>query len=210
MPLDKNDDAQIEALMRRLILVIVAAVLIVAVPVLLTLIYFESRIDQVDDLAYTGPLEGTSVALEGAPRARADGALVYVPAYSHIYHEDGEPHLLTVTLSVRNTDPENAIWVEEISYHNSAGDKVRDYLKEVLVLGPLATTEVVVERRDRTGGSGANFLVAWSSAERVSRPLIESVMVDTSNRLGIAFVRPGTTIRDQHNDHPELTGMDGE
>ena len=38
----------------------------------------------------------------------SDGKTIYVPAYSHIYIGDHEkPFLLTVTLSIRNTDPEH-------------------------------------------------------------------------------------------------------
>ena len=60
---------------------------------------------------------------------------------------------LTATLSVRNTDAEHPIQIDSVRYYDSAGAFLRDYLTALLVLGPMASTEFVVERPDRSGGA---------------------------------------------------------
>ena len=57
-------------------------------------------------------------------------------------------------------------------------------------LKPLQTIEFLIERRDATGGSGANFIVVWHAPnERAHAPLIEAVMVGRSGTNAISFVR---------------------
>lgn len=125
------------------------------------------------------------------------GAVVYVPVYSHIYHQDGTRKVdLAATLSVRNTDPEHPMTVASVAYYDSDGRFVRDRLDGPLVLGPLETRSFVVEEQDATGGSGANFLVTWSASAAVSEPLIEAVMISTANSQGLSFVGQGRTVRE--------------
>ncbi|MBW2259662.1 MAG: DUF3124 domain-containing protein, partial [Deltaproteobacteria bacterium] len=44
------------------------------------------------------------------------------------------------------------------------------------------------------GGPGANFIVKWRSKNPVNKPIIESIMSDTSGTLGISFHCPGREI----------------
>lgn len=130
------------------------------------------------------------------PEGTTAGAVVYVPVYSHIYYRDATRRIeLAATLSVRNTDPERPVTVASVAYYDSDGHPVREYLDRPLVLGPLGTRSFVVEEHDQTGGSGANFLVTWSSEEAVSEPLIEGVMISTASSQGLSFVGEGRTIR---------------
>lgn len=123
------------------------------------------------------------------------GQTVYVPAYSHIYGGDREqPVYLTVTLSIRNTDPENSITVGRVGYYSPEGKLIQNYLKAPLILAPLASTRYVVPESDRTGGSGASFLVRWSAEEKVTEPLIESVMIGIRMQQGISFTSRGQVI----------------
>jgi len=88
------------------------------------------------------------------------GQTVYVPAYSHIYHGDRDkPFYLTVTLSIRNTDLNYSINIFSVDYYDSDGKLLKRYLEEESTLSALATTRYVVKEFDRTGGSGANFIV---------------------------------------------------
>lgn len=135
----------------------------------------------------------------------SQGQVVYVPAYSHVYHEDGKPHLLTITLSVRNTSDENDMVVRSVRYFDTKGKEVKSYLKKPLKLGPLGTTEILVSRDDATGGSGANFLVDWVSANPISDPIIEAVMIDTAGQQGISFARSGRVIREVNRNRDDET-----
>ena len=125
----------------------------------------------------------------------SQGQTLYVPVYSHIYSGDRErPVYLAVTVSIRNTDPARAIQLIAVDYYNSEGRKLQGYLEKPLDLAPLATVRYVVKESDKSGGSGANFLVRWQSAEPVNPPLTESVMISTASQLGISFTSRGVPI----------------
>jgi hypothetical protein len=127
------------------------------------------------------------------------GQTVYIPAYSHIYHGNREaPLLLSVTLSIRNTDPANALTVTAVNYHETEGALLKEYIKEPIVLGPLGTERYIVPQRDSSGGSGANFIVEWHSEKPINPPIMETVMISTQSQLGISFTSRGQAILPQH------------
>jgi hypothetical protein len=124
------------------------------------------------------------------------GQTVYIPAYSHIYHGNKEtPLLLSVTLSIRNVDPNNPLTITAVNYHETQGPLVKEYIKESLILGPLGSERFIVPQRDNTGGSGANFIVDWHSDKPINPPIIESVMIGTQSQLGISFTSRGQAIQ---------------
>ena len=69
------------------------------------------------------------------------------------------------------------------------------YLDKPLVLGPLQTTNIVIEKSDKSGGTGANFLIECQAAGEASSPLVEAVMVNASSNLGIAFTTQARVLR---------------
>ena len=139
------------------------------------------------------PAEG-GVALEAAPIDVRKGQVVYVSAYSHVYHGDGARFLMAVTLSIRNTSPSDSIVIRSVRYYDSAGNLVKETTEVPLRLAPLATAEFLIPEQDPSGGSGANFLVEWV-AERpdITLPVIETVMVTTHSQ-GISFLATGRVI----------------
>ncbi len=139
----------------------------------------------------------SGITLPDWPSNAVEGAVVYVPVYSHIYHRDATRDInLAATLSVRNTDPERSISVSSIAYFDSEGQMIREYVEIPLTLGPMFTHSFVVEEKDQAGGVGANFLVTWSSDERVSDPIIQAIMISTANSLGLSFVGEGQVVRE--------------
>ena len=145
-------------------------------------------------------IAGTFLAISALATAVAEnrlsqGQTLYVPVYSHIYSGDRErPVYLAVTVSIRNTDPARAIQLTTVDYYNSEGRLLQRYLEKPLDLAPLATVRYVVKESDKSGGSGANFLVRWQSREPVNPPLTESVMISTASQLGISFTSRGVPI----------------
>jgi hypothetical protein len=130
------------------------------------------------------------------PLPLTTGQMVYIPAYSHIYHGNKEtPLLLSVTLSIRNVDPNNSLTVTAVNYHETQGPLVKQFIKEALILGPLGSERFVVPQKDNTGGSGANFIVEWYSEKPINPPIIESVMIGTQSQLGISFTSRGQAIQ---------------
>jgi hypothetical protein len=128
------------------------------------------------------------------------GQTVYVPIYSHIYSGvKGRPFDLAATLSIRNTDPLYPITLVSVKYYDSDGKLVEDHiLKKPKQLSALVSARYVITEGDKTGGSGANFMVVWKSDQKVNPPIIEAVMIGTHSGQGISFLSRGQVIKEDH------------
>lgn len=132
------------------------------------------------------------------------GQLIYVPVYSHIYQQDRQQTFnLTTTLSIRNVDPFRRLVIEEVVYYDSDGNLIQHFLQNEKELGPLSSTSFVVEERDLRGGVGANFLVSWASEEPVSTPVVEAIMISTSQQQGISFLSVGRVLQEYQEGKKE-------
>jgi hypothetical protein len=59
----------------------------------------------------------------------------------------------------------------------------------------LASTRYIIAEGDKTGGSGANFIVVWKSENKVNPPIIEGVMIGTRSGQEISFVSRGQSLK---------------
>ncbi len=135
------------------------------------------------------------------------GQMIYVPVYSHIYQQDRQKTFnLTTTLSFRNTDPYRSLTLTEVSYYDLDGNLVQQYLDDSLKLKPLASTSFVVEERDLRGGVGANFIVQWRSDQPVTPPVVEAIMISTSQQQGISFLSTGRVLQENQPAQPTNSG----
>ena len=131
----------------------------------------------------------------GADMRLFKGQTIYVPVYSHIYSGDREqPFYLAATLSIRNTDTKHAIMLTAVDYYDSDGKFLKHYLDKALSLDAMATKRYVVPESDKSGGSGAKFIIKWQSEQPVGEPLIESVMISTKTQQGISFTSRGRVL----------------
>lgn len=122
---------------------------------------------------------------------------VYVPVYSHVLiGPRGLAFNLAVTLAIRNTDPKNPITVTTADYYDTDGKLVKRFIKSPLKLNPMASTHLLIEEADTSGGIGANFIVRWNAEKEVNAPIVESVMIGGRSGQGISFVSPGQEISD--------------
>jgi len=123
------------------------------------------------------------------------GQHIYVPAYSHIYSGDREkPFLLTVTLSIRNIDPNHQIKITVVDYYETQGKLLKKYIDKPTILNPLESLRYVIPEKDKSGGSGANFMVKWQSDKFVNPPIIESIMIGTQSQQGVSFTSRGQEV----------------
>ncbi|MGD9077062.1 MAG: DUF3124 domain-containing protein [Desulfobacteraceae bacterium] len=123
------------------------------------------------------------------------GQILYVPAYSHIYSGDRErPFLLTVTLSIRNVDTKHQIKITLVDYYETQGKLLKKLIDKPKTLKPLESLRYVIPERDKSGGSGANFIVEWQSDKFVNPPIVESIMISTKSKQGISFTSRGKEI----------------
>ena len=162
---------------------------------MLFVINIATQVDDIEEQLKHAPPKG----LEASPSAETvtDSKTIYVPVYSHIYAQGGKPYLLETTLSIRNTDKTHPITLNALNYFNTAGKLVKSYLNKPASLAPLATTEILVEQHKTDGGSGANFLVEWSSVKEANAPLIEAVMIGIEGQTSISFVSTGVSVGGQ-------------
>jgi hypothetical protein len=128
--------------------------------------------------------------------AKTTGQSVYVPVYSHIYHGNKEAQLLlSVTLSIRNTDPENSISISVVDYYDSQGKLLKHFIQAPVPLSPLGSERYIIPQNDKSGGSGANFIVIWQAEAPTNPPIIETIMIGTQSQLGISFTSRGQALQ---------------
>ena len=133
------------------------------------------------------------MAFGQTPQGRSLGQNLYLPIYSHIWHgemdKNGQPMktLVSVSVSIRNTDPAKSIRIVSAQYFDTDGKKLRDYVTAPKTIGPMGTYELFVPRSDDTGGSGANFVITWKSDKPASPPIVEGFHANLPVGRSIAF-----------------------
>lgn len=116
---------------------------------------------------------------------------IYLPVYSHVYTSENLHEPMGITLSIRNTDFINYLYIKEIVYYNTYGDLIDSYIKKPHILKPMASIDFVVDLRDMRGGSGANFIIKWAGLENITIPIIQAVMVNNSGNRAFSFITNG-------------------
>ncbi|HWA97611.1 MAG TPA: DUF3124 domain-containing protein [Pirellulales bacterium] len=150
---------------------------------------------------------GAGIGVQSAATAKPDGdehgELIYVPIYSSIFYDNAQHTLeLAATLAIHNVNADQSITITRADYYNTDGKLLKRYAEQPLVLRPLETRSILIEKRDTTGGTGANFLVEWRDSTQVASPVIEAVMVNAASNLGIAFTSPGRVVQ-RYGNWPE-------
>jgi hypothetical protein len=102
---------------------------------------------------------------------------------------------LSALVSLRNTDPRQAITIQSARYYDTGGKPLREYFAKPHTLAPLGTLELFVERDDLTGGSGANFVIVWRAARPANPPIVEAVHADISGNRTLSFITTARPIR---------------
>lgn len=120
----------------------------------------------------------------------------YLSIYSQIYSStEKRTHSLTATVSVRNTNNLDSIYIEKVEYYNTSGELIRTYINSPVYVAPMETIEIVISEDDLAGGTGANFLFDWKKKEETPEPFFEGVMISTSGQQGLSFTTHGRRIR---------------
>ena len=123
---------------------------------------------------------------------------IYVPIYSDIYFDEtNQKDLLSATLSIRNTSYSDTLYISKIDYFNTEGSLVKKYLENAISLNPMATINYVIEKKDDTGGSGANFIIVLHAKNPRMLPLIQAIMIGHNGNKGYSFTTEGHSIREK-------------
>jgi len=116
----------------------------------------------------------------------------YLSVYSEIYSQtEHRTHNLTATVSMRNTNRHDTIFINNAEYFNTHGHSIRTYLKSPIFIAPMETVEIVIDEQDQEGGTGANFIFDWSIKHTSNAPIFEGIMISTSGSQGLSFTTQG-------------------
>nr|WKN37869.1 DUF3124 domain-containing protein [Tunicatimonas sp. TK19036] len=116
----------------------------------------------------------------------------YLSVYSEIYQlTQGLTYSLTATVSIRNISSADSVFITRADYYNTQGDLIRTYLDNPIYVKPLETIEIVIDERDKDGGTGANFIFEWATRKEELEPHFEAVMISTTGQQGISFTTQG-------------------
>jgi hypothetical protein len=131
-------------------------------------------------------LSGTSTAI--ATEDLTLGQVLYLPVYSEIWHGDrvinnGRPvkKLVSALISIRNTSFKTPIRIFSASYYSTEGKLLKEYIPKPVIINPMGTYELFVERKESEGGSGANFVIQWDSTVMTNPPIVEALHADISS-----------------------------
>ncbi len=120
----------------------------------------------------------------------------YLSVYSQIYSQtEHTTHDLTATVSMRNTNRKDTVYITKAEYFDTKGRSIRVYFDGTIFIAPMETVEIVIDEEDREGGTGANFLFDWAVRANDLEPLFEGVMISTSGQQGLSFTTSGRKIQ---------------
>lgn len=123
------------------------------------------------------------------------GQLLYLPIYSSIWHGDthplkGEPMKsnMSALVSIRNTSQKSPIKIISARYYNTEGKLLREFVRPPKMILPLGTLELFIEKSEKEGGSGANFLIEWEAEAATNAPIVEAVHIDNQPSRPYSFI----------------------
>jgi hypothetical protein len=153
-------------------------------------------------VALTLALAGTYAAAQ-LSSGKSMGQMLYLPIYSHIWHGEisklnmPEKTLVSVSISVRNIDPNKSIRILSAKYFDTQGNQLREYVTAPLNVGPMGTYELFVPRSDDTGGSGANFVIRWQADKPTNPPVVQALHANFPVGRSIAFTTSAVVMPDE-------------
>ncbi len=119
----------------------------------------------------------------------------YLSVYSEIYiYSENDFRPMTATISIRNTNRADTVFVNKIEYFNTHGTLVKSYIDNSIFIAPMETVEIVIGQMDLEGGTGANFYFDWAIARGVNAPFFEGIMVSHTGAQAFSFVTQGQRV----------------
>lgn len=121
----------------------------------------------------------------------------YLSVYSQIYsNTEHKTHDLTATVSIRNVNKKDTVFVKNANYYDTKGDLKKTYFETPIFIKPMQTIEIVIDEKDKSGGTGANFVFDWLTANNSQAPFFEAVMITTYGQQGLSFTTHGIEIQE--------------
>ncbi|MBP8793570.1 MAG: DUF3124 domain-containing protein [Lutibacter sp.] len=148
------------------------------------------------EISSISPINWEKRTLKNGLKDSLEIGKTYLSVYSQIYSTtEHRKHGLTVTVSMRNTNLNDTIYINSASYFDTEGNLTRTYFDKTIFLKPMETVEIVIDEMDEQGGTGANFMFDWAMKKTSNEPLFEGVMISTSGQQGLSFTTQGRKIK---------------
>ncbi len=116
----------------------------------------------------------------------------YLSSYSEIYVKSEQRKFsLTGTISMRNMNLTDTVYISSSAYYGTNGEIVRRYFDFPVFVAPMETVEIIISDEDIAGGTGDNFLFEWSKPRGANDPFFEGIFISTYGQQGISFTTSG-------------------
>ena len=124
-----------------------------------------------------------------------EAGTTYLSSYSQIYvQSEGRKFSLTGTISLRNINLKDTVYIDKTSYYRTDGQNIRTYFDDPIYLAPLETVEIIINEDDVEGGTGDNFVFTWHKPAGAHDPFFEGVFISTYGQQGISFTTRGIRV----------------
>lgn len=148
------------------------------------------------ELSSVNPVNWSKRSISITPSDSLNHGTSYLSVYSQIYSQtEQRTHDLTVTVSMRNTDRSDTVYINKAEYFNTNGNSIRTYFDKSIFIAPMETVEIVIDEGDQEGGTGANFIFDWTTKHDTNEPYFEGIMISTSGQQGLSFTTQGIKVK---------------
>lgn len=123
------------------------------------------------------------------------GQTLYLPIYSHIWHGDRVINKryplktpVSVLVSIRNTNLKTPIRLDSARYFDTGGKLLKQLVVSPIMIEPLGTHELFIEKQETQGGSGANLVIQWDAETAANAPIVEAIHAEIKGHSTFTFV----------------------
>lgn len=123
------------------------------------------------------------------------GQTLYLPVYSHIWHGDRVVNKryplktpVSVLVSIRNTNLKTPVRLYSARYFNTTGKLLKQFVASPVMIEPMGTHELFIEKQETQGGSGANLVIQWDAETAVNAPIVEAIHAEIKGHSTFTFV----------------------
>lgn len=121
--------------------------------------------------------------------------ITYLSSYSEIYTKsENHTFSLTGTISLRNINLNDTVYIDKANYYKTSGKQVRTYFDAPIFLAPMETVEIIITEEDIEGGTGDNFVFHWRKPPGAQDPFFEGIFISVYGQQGISFATRGIRI----------------
>jgi len=148
------------------------------------------------EVSSINPVNWEKRTMKSVPKDSLNEGSTYLSLYSEIYSRTEHSTIdLTATVSIRNINQRDTIYLKKAEFYNTKGDLIRSYFNNPIFVAPLETIEIVIDEDDQEGGTGANFVFDWFMSSSSHEPYFEGVMISTYGQQGLSFTTRGVRIK---------------